>query len=150
MEDDKWENLVLDVEEYLDSGAIDGPLKKVIELNLDVGKENPTERVAASNALKALLRGRDGTPFKQGGSSGLPAKVRISIDAICKELEEKSIEYFNSMAFAKFILLKHGRSGGGQYASAEEYAEVVSKKARKILSGMFKDNSWDGLTTSLV
>ena len=75
MEDMEWNSLVIEVNEYLAAdSALDGSLRQVVELNLQVGNENPTEREAAKNALKALLKGRDGTPFRRGQKSSVPLR----------------------------------------------------------------------------
>ncbi len=66
MNDEEWNSLKLEVEEYLEADTTLGDgLKQVLRLNLQIGDNTPNEREAARNALKALLRGRDGTPFRK-------------------------------------------------------------------------------------
>ena len=63
MDEMEWNSLVIEVNNYLAADdQLDASLRQVVELNLQVGNNNPNERTAATNALKALLRGRDGTP----------------------------------------------------------------------------------------
>ena len=57
-----WNSLKIEIEEYLEADTLlDGGLRQIVELHLQVGTENTNERDAAHAALKALLRGRDGT-----------------------------------------------------------------------------------------
>ena len=83
MDDTTWNSLVIEVREYLEADlTLDAGLRQVVELNLQIGTNNPSERVAAEGALKALLKGRDGTPFRRGQKSAVPASVRVAIDRI--------------------------------------------------------------------
>ena len=84
MDDTTWESLKIEVNEYLEADTtLDAGLRQVVELNLQIGTNNPDERTAAEGALKALLKGIDGTPFRRGQKSAVPAAVRVSIDRIC-------------------------------------------------------------------
>ena len=62
MDNTEWDSLCIEVNEYLEADTtLDAGLKQVVELNLQIGTNNPSERDAATGALKALLKGRDGT-----------------------------------------------------------------------------------------
>jgi len=129
---------------------LDAGLRQVVELNLQIGQNNPNERDAALGALKALLKGRDGTPFRRGQKSAVPASVRVAIDRICGVVEEASVQYYNHDAIIGAITMKHIKSGGGSYEGAEDYASAVVKRTRNNLSKMFKDGNWDGSVESLL
>lgn len=151
MEDMEWNSLVIEVNEYLAAdSALDGSLRQVVELNLQVGNENPTEREAAKNALKALLKGRDGTPFRRGQKSSVPAAARVAIDRICGIVQEAALAYYNHDAVIASISFQHAKSGGGVYESGEDYAAAQGKRMRNTLSRMFKEGSWDGSVESLL
>jgi|TARA_R100000734_G_scaffold18739_1_gene16340 hypothetical protein len=151
MDNTTWESLVIEVNEYLQADqTLDAGLRQVVELNLQIGTNNPNEREAAQGALKALLKGRDGTPFRRGQKSAVPASVRVAIDRICGVVEEASLNYYNHDAVIGAITMKHIKSGGGAYENAEEYASAVLKRTRNNLSKMFKDGSWDGSVDSLL
>jgi len=151
MDDTTWESLVIEVNEYLEADTtLDAGLRQVVELNLQIGTNNPDERTAAEGALKALLKGRDGTPFRRGQKSAVPAAVRVSIDRICGVVEEASIGYYNHDAVIGAITMKHIKSGGGAYDDAEDYASAVVKRTRNNLGKMFKNGSWDGSVDSLL
>jgi len=151
MDNTTWDSLVIEVNEYLEADqTLDAGLRQVVELNLQIGTNNPDERTAAEGALKALLRGRDGTPFRRGQKSAVPASVRVAIDRICGVVEEASIAYYNHDAIIGAITMKHIKSGGGAFDGAEDYASAVVKRTRTNLSNMFKDGSWDGSVDSLL
>ena len=151
MDNTQWDSLVIEVREYLEADTgLDAGLKQVIELNLQIGTNNPNERVAAKGALKALLKGRDGTPFKRGQKSAVPASVRVSIDKICGVVREAALNYYNHDAIIGAITMKHIKSGGGQYDDASDYASAVVKRTRNNLSKMYKDGTWNGTVESLL
>tara|TARA_R100001510_G_C7649686_1_gene207134 strand:+ start:418 stop:879 length:462 start_codon:yes stop_codon:yes gene_type:complete len=151
MDNTQWDSLVIEVREYLEAdGDLDAGLRQVIELNLQIGTNNPNERVAAKGALKALLKGRDGTPFKRGQKSAVPASVRVSIDKICGVVQEAAMNYYNHDAVIGAITMKHIKSGGGQYDDASDYASAVVKRTRNNLSKMYKDGTWNGTVESLL
>ena len=151
MDDTTWESLVIEVNEYLEADTtLDAGLRQVIELNLAIGTNNANERTAAEGALKALLKGRDGTPFRRGQKSAVPASVRVAIDRICGVVEEASVQYYNHDAIIGAITMKHIKSGGGSYEDADDYASAVVKRTRNNLSKMFKDGNWDGSVESLL
>lgn len=152
MDDVKWDSLVIEVNDYLQADeSLDGALKQVVQLHLQVGQENPNEREAAANALKALLKGRDGSPLgRRGQRSSVPAAIRVAIDRICGVVEEASMAYFNHDGIISAVTLKHAKSGGGTFESAEDYAKAQSKKVRTSLSKQFKEGTWDGSIESLL
>ena len=152
MDEVKWDSLVIEINEYLEADqTLDGALKQVVELHLQVGQENPNEREAAANALKALLKGRDGSPLgRRGQRSAVPASVRVAIDRICGVVEEASLAYYNHDGIISAVTLKHAKSGGGTFDSAEQYAVTQSKKVRNSLSKMYKLKTWDGSVESLL
>tara|TARA_R110002012_G_scaffold148_1_gene495 strand:- start:2282 stop:2764 length:483 start_codon:yes stop_codon:yes gene_type:complete len=152
MDEVKWDSLVIEINEYLEADqTLDGALKQVVELHLQVGQENPNERDAAANALKALLKGRDGSPLgRRGQRSAVPASVRVAIDRICGVVEEASLAYYNHDGIISAVTLKHAKSGGGTFDSAEQYAVAQSKKVRNSLSKMYKLKTWDGSVESLL
>lgn len=151
MDNTEWDSLCIEVNEYLEADTtLDAGLKQVVELNLQIGTNNPDERDAATGALKALLKGRDGTPFRRGQKSAVPASVRVSIDRICGVVEEAALGYYNHDAIIGAISMKHNKSGGGQFADAAEYAQAVVKRNRNTLSKMYKEGTWDGSLDSLL
>ena len=152
MDEVKWDSLVIEVTDYLNADeSLDGALKQVVELHLQVGQDNPNEREAAANALKALLKGRDGSPLgRRGQRSSVPAAIRVAIDRICNVVEEASVAYFNHDGIISAVTLKHAKSGGGTFETAEDYAKAQSKKVRNALSKQFKEGTWDGSIESLL
>jgi len=151
MDNTQWDSLVIEVNEYLEADTtLDAGLRQVVELNLQIGSNNPNERNAAEGALKALLKGRDGTPFRRGQKSAVPASVRVAIDRICGVVAEASVQYYNHDAVIGAITMKHIKSGGGSYEDADDYASAVVKRTRNNLSKMFKEGNWDGSVESLL
>lgn len=148
MEDMKWESIVLDVNEYLEAATdLEEGLAQVLRLNLQIGTNNTSEREASHMALKALLRGRDGTPFGKGKRSSVPTAVRVAIDRICGVVETAAIGYYNHDAIIGAVTFARG---GATYDSAEDYAKSVVKTTRAKLAKAFKAQTWDGTVDSLL
>lgn len=147
MENTEWDSLVLDVNEYLEAADLEAGLSQVISLNLEIGTNDADERVNCRNAVKALLRGRDGTPFRKGKKPSVPTSVRVSIDRICGVVSEASLAYFahdeiiSSVTFAR---------GGALYETGEDYASSMMKKTRSALVKQYKAGEWDGSVASLL
>ena len=57
MDEMEWNSLVLEVNEYLAADSeLDASLRQVVELNLEVGQNNESERETVKNSLKAILK----------------------------------------------------------------------------------------------
>ena len=147
MENTEWESLVLDVNEYLEAADLEAGLKQVISLNLEIGTNDAGERENCRNAVKALLKGRDGTPFRPGKKAAVPTAVRVSMDKICGVVGEAATNYFNHDAIIASVSFARG---GALYENAEDYAASVVKRTRNALAKQFKAGEWDGSVASLL
>ena len=151
MEDMEWNSIVLDVEEYLNAdNDLSEPLSQVVQLHLQVGNEEEDERPSALKALKGLLSGRNGSPFRKGQKSSVPTAVRINVDRICGVVEDAAEGFYNHDPIIGAIMFKHVKSGGGVFEDASDYAKSVGKRTRNALNGRYKAKSWDGLLDSLL
>lgn len=147
----EWENLVAEVNEYLEAtNDLSEAVMTVVKMNLQIGSNNEDERASATLSIKALLKGRDGTPFRKGNKTSIPASVRINIDKICSVYSEAISAFFNHDALMPRILFRHGKSGGGTYESEKEYKLTELKRLRTKLSKMYKMGDWDGHMESLL
>lgn len=142
-----WSDLVDLTEDYLKGAEIDG-VAEVIRLHIRLGNENESMRKSAEISIRSILKGRDGSPFKSGIRSDKPVKVRITVDEIGREVYAASFNFYN--AVPNGILLKHGKSGGGRYEDAEEYAEAETKRIKTALHKKYKKGTWNGTRESLL
>lgn len=147
MENTEWDSLVLDVNEYLEAADLEAGLSQVISLNLEIGTNDAGERENCKNAVKALLKGRDGTPFRKGKKPSVPTAVRVSIDRICGVVAEAATAYFNHDAIIASVSFARG---GALYEDAESYAASVVKRTRSALVKQYKAGDWDGSVASLL
>lgn len=151
MEDEKWEHIKLDVEEYLDSGAdISDGLKQVLRLNLDIGDNDEKARKGVAKSLKALLHDKEGTPFHKGNKSDLPARVRVVVEKLGKLMYNASIEYMNHNDLMLYITPRHKKSGGGFYKTPKEYATANKKRLMTRLKKEYRQGSWNGTVEGLI
>ena len=140
MDEMEWNSLVLEVNEYLAADSeLDASLRQVVELNLEVGQNNESERETVKNSLKAILKGRDGTPFRRGQKSSVPAAARVAIDRICGIVESAALDFYNADSLIASVSFKHAKSGGGLYESGEDYAAAQGKRVRNKLNTLYKE-----------
>ena len=132
MENTEWDSLVLDVNEYLEAADLEAGLSQVISLNLEIGTNDAGERENCRNAVKALLKGRDGTPFRKGKKPSVPTAVRVSIDRICGVVAESATAYFNHHAIIATVSFPRG---GALYDDADSYSASVVTRTRNALPG---------------
>jgi len=141
----EWESLVIEVNEYLEAtDDLSDAVVQVVKMNLQIGTADADERDSAILSIKALLKGRDGTPFRKGNKASVPASVRVSIDRICAIYGEALSAFYNNHAMIPHLMFRHGKSGGGLYNSEKEYRMAELKKLRSRLGKMFKSGEWNG------
>jgi len=151
MEEDKWQNAKLDVEEYLDAGAeLSEGIVQVIRLNLTIGETQPKERKGIVKAIKAMLAGKEGTPFHKGNKSDLPAKVRVVVEQLGKKMYGASITYMEFDEVMQYITPRHKKSGGGFYKSDKEFALANKKRLMTRLKKEYRKGHWDGTVDGLM
>ena len=150
MEEDKWIHIKLDVIEYLESGAeISEGIKQVIELNLQVGDNDEKAREGVWKSLKALLKGKEGTPFHKGNKSDLPAKVRVNVERIGRTMYSASMVYMKHHDIMQYITPRHKKSGGGFYKTHKEFANANKKRVMTRLKKEYRLGVWDGTVEGL-
>ena len=151
MEEDKWENIKLDVVEYLESGAeLSVGLRQVIELNLQVGDNDEKARTGVLKSLKALLSDKEGTPFHKGNKSDLPAKVRVNVQKLGKIMHGASMAYMEYDELMQLITPRHKKSGGGFYKTHKEFANANKKRLMTRLKKEYRLGLWDGTIDGLL
>ena len=79
--------------------------------------------------------------------------VNVAIDSIVGDVVSLHADLFNSNPLLQAVLLKHGKSGGGAYASGADYGASVGKKTRTLLKKMYAGEdgvpSWNGEISGL-
>jgi len=146
----EWENLVVEVNEYLEAtDDLSDAVVQVVKMNLQIGQDNLDERDSAMLSIKALLKGRDGTPFRKGNKAAVPASVRVVIDRVCAIYGEAITVFYGWNPLIPELLFRHGKSGGGKYGSEREYRMAELKRMRSRLVKMYKNGEWDGQIDSL-
>ena len=138
-----WNDTVELVEGFcIEAFEKDNHISKVVRLLIDSGNNEESERPNALKSIKAILQNRDGSPFRQGVRSNLPVRVKVNIGKISRMVRNASIAYFDSVP--SLLIRKHGKSGGGGYANANEYANNEVKKIKIVLQRRFSKGEWDG------
>ena len=136
----EWQDFTHLVRDFLETSEI--KTKEVIAMLLNRGDEDEDNRDEIIKSVKGMLKGAKGSPFGTGTKSTVPVKVRVVINEIGKMYYFASLRFFESLPTG--VLRKDGKSGGGGYASAQEYAKVERNKIEIVLQRRYTGGKWDG------
>ena len=75
--------------------------------------------------------------------SSLPEAVQANIQTACADVEEASIAFLNHGMVSQ-VIFRHGKSGGGTFATAEDYVKVMSQMTAGKLRQHYNSKAWDG------
>ena len=141
----EWEDFTTLVRNFLDESNLN--TESVILMLLDEGDKNEETRVDIEKSVRGMIKGAKGSPFGTGTKSSTPVKVKIVIKEIGKIVYNASTVYWESVPSG--LIRKHGKSGGGGYASGKEYALVERNKIEIALQRRYTDGKWDGTREAL-
>ena len=146
---DGWQARTEEVAEFIAVDGFDAQLRQVVNFQITFGNENPEQQDRVWDSIKSMIRGLDGSPVRRGKKSNLPASVNVAVAQICGEVSDLAATWFDENSLLQCVLLKHGKAGGGSYATGADYGEALSKKIGTMLKKMYNDGSWDGTTEGL-
>lgn len=141
----EWNDFATLVRNFLDESVL--KTESVIRMLLDEGDKSEETRSEIEKSVRGMIKGAKGSPFGTGTKSSTPVKVKIVIKEIGKIVYNASIVYWESVPCG--LIRKHGKSGGGGYASAKEYALVERNKIEIALQRRYTDGKWDGTREAL-
>ena len=122
MDETIWNSKCIELEEFMATDAVSEQLGQVLQFQINLGNENEEQRERVWDSIKSLIRGMAGSPVRRGMKPSLPAAVRVVVDSVVNTVETAATDFFNSDAVIQAVVLKHGKAGGGSYASASDYA----------------------------
>ena len=93
-------------------------------------------------SIRALVRAM-GLDNLIPSRSNLPEEVQASISAIKAEIVEASTTFYNHGSISS-VIFKHGKSGGGLFADADEYAQMMANMTAGKLRQHYNNKTWDG------
>jgi hypothetical protein len=125
----------------MDNVVLDHMLKEALKAKT----EQEAERFWAS--IRTYCKTIENSPFTVNRSN-LPVEVQEVLNSIKEEVHNASIIYFDAIGL---YLRKHGKSGGGLFASADEYANMMGNMTYRNLRKEYndKDASFDGTLATL-
>tara|TARA_R100001230_G_C5665849_1_gene170454 strand:+ start:144 stop:635 length:492 start_codon:yes stop_codon:yes gene_type:complete len=147
MEQDKYLKNIERVRAWMQENDA-GALGVVIDGMVNLSPETNEEREANWVALRALGKNLPNTFVKRGRASAMPAEVEVAIDAISAAHGASMAEMW-LQGDNRYLLRKHGKSGGGLYADHEEYMAETAAKVANQLRTRYKEGIWDGTVDGL-
>ncbi len=161
MTDPKWAKNELKVRTYLANPENEehvGGMAAVIEWNLEQGQNDPDNRKRFWTNITNLFAMLPNNPIGRGRESDLPEVVQQAITQIAAQYASAFSAVYSTDPLFSEIVRKHGKSGGGVYADAEEYAEALESSMKSRLTTYYRNslkiatgeieagsvNSWNG------
>tara|TARA_Y100000004_G_scaffold46464_1_gene50995 strand:- start:1552 stop:2010 length:459 start_codon:yes stop_codon:yes gene_type:complete len=115
-------------------------LENTIKAGLEATDEKSAEQFWAS--IRALVKAMNLNDLLPSRST-LPENVQASINAIKAEIVEASTNFYNHGSVSS-VIFKHGKSGGGLFADADEYAQMMANMTAGKLRQHYNNKTWDG------
>ena len=115
-------------------------LENTIKAGLEATDEKSADQFWAS--IRALVKAMSLDDLLPSRSS-LPENVQASINAIKAEIVEASTAFYNHGSVSS-VIFKHGKSRGGLFADADEYAQMMANMTAGKLRQHYNNKTWDG------
>ena len=115
-------------------------LENTIKAGLEATDEKSADQFWAS--IRALVKAMSLDDLLPSRST-LPENVQASINAIKAEIVEASTNFYNHGSVSS-VIFKHGKSGGGLFADADEYAQMMANMTAGKLRQHYNNKTWDG------
>tara|TARA_B000000609_G_C24060655_1_gene286408 strand:+ start:202 stop:633 length:432 start_codon:yes stop_codon:yes gene_type:complete len=115
-------------------------LENTIKAGLEATDEKSADQFWAS--IRALVKAMSLDDLLPSRST-LPENVQASINAIKAEIVEASTNFYNHGSVSS-VIFKHGKSGGGLFADADEYATMMANMTAGKLRQHYNNKTWDG------
>ena len=148
MEDEKWNKNKSKIQAYMETHDL-GDMAAVINWNLTQGDNDTANRKRFWSSITTLFGMLDDSPISRGRESNLPDEVQNLINTYCAIFASAHAALFATDPLFGELIRKHGKSGGGVYADADEYAAGQSKSMRMKLTRYFR-NDLKGITNEPV
>jgi hypothetical protein len=155
MEDKKWNANKSRITAWLEVNASSLPESREDFINylLSEGDSNPSMRKNWWSSICNAFRDVEDSPIQQGPRSTLPDDVDALIKSEKTALRGEIEAIYASMPRFVHYTMKHGKSGGGPFTTADEMAEYFVEKAARLLTNAYSAHTndkngksfyWDG------
>lgn len=125
----------------IDNVALEAMLKEVVKCKDETQAQN------FWSSIRAYCKTIPNSPFTINRSN-LPIEVQEVMSTIGDEVIEASTTFFNTGNISR-VLRKHGKSGGGLFRNADEYASMMANMTFGKLRAEYNAKSWDGTLEGL-
>tara|TARA_R110002051_G_scaffold260800_4_gene320631 strand:+ start:1429 stop:1962 length:534 start_codon:yes stop_codon:yes gene_type:complete len=156
MEDETWNDKKTLIEGWMDSHpdwADEHIALLAVPQLIAAGDAKPDSRKSLYAAIRTCFGDISDKPFRAGRGSTMPASVTNARNGILTAYHADMVTLFEESEAVQTLENRHGKSGGGNYDSAEEFADDATKSRRLTLNAAYKaftdkndeaSYSWDG------
>ena len=99
----------------------------------------PESRDALYTAIRTCFADIADKPFRSGRGSTMPDAVLIARDAVLSAYHSAMVNLFNDNESVQTLEMRHGKSGGGNYTDASEFADDATSSRRQVLNKAYSD-----------
>lgn len=99
----------------------------------------PEARDALYSAIRTCFADIADKPFRSGRGSTMPDAVLIARDGILSSYHVAMVNLFNDNESVQTLEMRHGKSGGGNYSDATEFADDAVASRRQVLNKAYSD-----------
>ena len=140
MDENTWTMKITNINEWMSANDISTyPALAAVEGLIAAG--NVSDEATRENlyaAIRNCFKGVEHSPLRKGRGSNLPADVEAAINATISALKTDLMTCWEASPSIQNCMVKHGRSGGGQFGSGPDFAEYNAEVARKRLVAGWK------------
>jgi len=137
MDENTWNMKKTQIEQWMSANDISKyPALAALNGLFTAGSAEGADEAVKANlygAIRECFKGVDNSPLRKGRGSNLPADVEAAINATLTALRTDLMTCWEASPSIQNCMVKHGRSGGGQFGSGPDYADYNVKVARKRL-----------------
>jgi len=141
MEHEKTINKMKSMQMNMKAQKVKNPaLSGLLETGVQATDEKSATQFWAS--IRALVKAMSLDNLLPSRST-LPEDIQANIQTACDDIEEASTAFFNHGMVSQ-VIFRHGKSGGGTFATAEDYAKVMSQMTASKLRQHYNSTTWNG------
>ncbi len=106
---------------------------------IEAGDKKPESRDSLYAAIRTCFADITDKPFRTGRGSTMPDAVLIARDGLLTTYHSAMVTLFNENEAVRTLEMRHGKSGGGNYTEAIEFADDKTASRRQVLNKAYSD-----------
>jgi hypothetical protein len=145
MDSEDWSAFCEKVKEYEMCGDANATTMLAVNAMVDAGNEDENERKSVESAVKALLKGKTGNPFRGGRGDILSFTQKNGVSEAFGPFRDALAGAFEALPLFNAVIRPHGRTKKANYDTGEAFANAILMKAMENIKNLAKAGELDAL-----